>query len=128
METESETETELSGVTEEYICDDAGNPCIGSDGYALVKKETNKQGQVISERYYDLDKNPVICKKGYAQIRFEYDDAGHCIKQVVYDSRNKPVRIRKFEYNADGSKKKQYNYLPNGKLESTKVFEYILPK
>ncbi|MBQ4434159.1 MAG: hypothetical protein II894_08405 [Bacteroidales bacterium] len=47
---------------------------------------------------------------------------------MVYDSRNKPVRIRKFEYNADGSKKKQYNYLPSGKLESTKVFEYILPK
>ena len=63
-----------------------------------------------------------------SRVTYEYDDDGHCIKQVVYDSRNKPVRIRKFEYNADGSKKKQYNYLPSGKLESTKVFEYILPK
>ena len=54
-----------------------------------------------------------------SRVTYEYDDDGHCIK---------PVRIRKFEYNADGSKKKQYNYLPSGKLESTKVFEYILPK
>ena len=93
METESETETELSGVTEEYICDDAGNPCIGSDGYALVKKETNKQGQVISERYYDLDKNPVICKKGYAQIRFEYDDAGNVITERYYDVDGQPLSL-----------------------------------
>ncbi len=56
---------------------------------------------------------------------FEYNEAGKCIKQTEYDSRNKPVRIRKFEYYPDGSKKKQYNYLPSGKLESSKEFEYI---
>lgn len=56
---------------------------------------------------------------------FEYNEAGKCIKQTEYDSRNKPVRIRKFEYYPDGSKKRQYNYLPSGKLETTKEFEYI---
>ena len=40
-------------------------------------------------------------------------------------SMNKPVRIRKYEWNADGTKKKQYNYAPNGKLQSVKVFEYV---
>ena len=44
---------------------------------------------------------------------------------MVYDDRNKPIRIRKYEYNADGTKKKQFNYLPNGKLATVKVFEYM---
>jgi len=35
------------------------------------------------------------------------------------------VRVRKYEYNADGTKNKQYNYLPNGKLYSVKTYEYF---
>ena len=60
------------------------------------------------------------------RVTIEYDEAtGKVSKEVVYDDRNKPVRIRKYEYNADGTKGKQYNYLPNGKLYSVKTFEYI---
>ena len=47
-----------------------------------------------------------------------------CKEQVEYDDKNRPVRIKQFEYNEDGTKKKQYNYKPNGELESTKTFEY----
>jgi len=47
-----------------------------------------------------------------------------CKEQVEYDDKNHPVRVKQFEYNADGTRKKQYNYKPNGKLESTKTFEY----
>jgi hypothetical protein len=60
------------------------------------------------------------------RIVFEYNDQALCVKEVVYDYRNKPYRIRKYEYHENGTKKKQYNYLPNGKLYSTKVFEYLL--
>lgn len=56
---------------------------------------------------------------------YEYGENGRITKEVEYDDRNKPVRIRKYEWNADGTKKKQYNYAPNGKLLSIKVFEYI---
>lgn len=55
----------------------------------------------------------------------EYGPNGRIVKEVVYDDRNKPFRIRKYEYNTDGTKRKQYNYLPNGRLYSVKVFEYI---
>ena len=55
----------------------------------------------------------------------EYGENGRVVKEVEYDDRNKPVRIRKYEWNADGTKKKQYNYAPNGKLLTVKVFEYI---
>ena len=60
------------------------------------------------------------------RVTYEYDDAtGKVTKEVVYNDRNKPTRIRRYEWNADGTKAKQYNYLPNGKLYSVKVFEYV---
>lgn len=59
------------------------------------------------------------------RVVVEYNKSGFVEKEIVYDYRNKPVRIRKYEYNSDGTKHKQYNYLPNGKLYSIKVFEYI---
>ena len=60
------------------------------------------------------------------RVTFEYDDiTGKIVKEVVYDDHNKPVRIRKYEYNTNGTKKKQYNCYPNGKLASVKVFEYL---
>ena len=61
------------------------------------------------------------------RITYEYTDSvgGKVLREVEYNDKNKPVRIRKYEYNPNGTKAKQYNYLPNGKLESVKVFEYI---
>ena len=60
------------------------------------------------------------------RITYEYDDmTGKVVKEVEYNDRNNPARIRKYEWNEDGTKAKQYNYLPNGKLFSIKVFEYV---
>lgn len=56
---------------------------------------------------------------------YEYGTNGRVVKEVEYNEKNKPVRIRKYEWNEDGTRKKQYNYAPNGKLLSVKVFEYI---
>ena len=57
---------------------------------------------------------------------FYYENAtvGKVTKEEVYDARNKVTRIRLYEYNADGTRKTQYNYLPSGKLYSVKTFEY----
>ena len=79
---------------------------------------------------YDADGRKIedveYSQKGMkARCTYEYDVNGRVSKEVVYNDQNKPVRIRKFEYYSDGSKKKQYNYSPKGKLESTKEFEYI---
>jgi len=60
------------------------------------------------------------------RITSTYDDTtGKVLEEVEYNDRNRPVRIRKYEWNPDGTKAKQYNYLPNGKLYSVKVFEYV---
>ena len=57
---------------------------------------------------------------------FEYGENDKINREVEYDDRDKPVAIRKYEYNSELKKTKQYNYGPNGKLLSTKVFEYII--
>jgi antitoxin component YwqK of YwqJK toxin-antitoxin module len=53
------------------------------------------------------------------------DITAKVVREIEYNDRNKVVRIRKFEYDEDGSKVRQLNYYPNGKLESVKTFEYI---
>lgn len=53
------------------------------------------------------------------------DISAKVVREIEYNDRDKVVRIRKFEYNEDGSKCRQLNYYPNGKLESVKVFEYV---
>ena len=53
------------------------------------------------------------------------DITAKVVREIEYNDRDKVVRIRKFEYNEDGSKKRQLNYYPNGKLESIKTFETV---
>ncbi len=59
------------------------------------------------------------------RITFEYDyKTGRVVRENIYNDKNKLIRIRKYEYHANGRKKIQYNYNPNGKLYSTKMYEY----
>ena len=53
------------------------------------------------------------------------DITAKVLREIEYNDRDKVVRIRKFEYDEDGSKVRQLNYYPNGKLESVKTFEYV---
>ena len=56
---------------------------------------------------------------------YEYDPVVDKIaKETKYNSKNKPILVRKYEYDEDGTRRKQYNYAPNGKLLTVKVFEY----
>jgi len=52
-----------------------------------------------------------------SRVTSKYDDVtGKVVEEVEYNDRNRPVRIRKYEWNEDGTK---------AKLFSIKVFEYI---
>ncbi len=55
---------------------------------------------------------------------YEYDENNRCVKEILYDERKKIKRIRRIEYNPDGTKKAHYNYLPTGRLYSTKQYKY----
>lgn len=59
------------------------------------------------------------------KIVYSYDENKRCIQQTEYDGRNRIVEFKKFEYNPDGTKKKQITYSAKGKVTSEKEFEYI---
>jgi len=57
---------------------------------------------------------------------FEYQGTSTKVNRVIiYNEKNKVVRIKKYEYDAEGRRTRQFNYSPNGKLVTTKTFEYI---
>ncbi len=77
----------------------------------------NAEGRKIEEIEYSADGQ---------KWRKRYEHAGgKCVKEMVYNERNKLVTIKKYEYNAFGKKKVQYNYDARGNLISIKTFEYI---
>lgn len=88
-------------------------------------KDRELEAEVIyNEKGYKIEEIEYATAGMKERTTFEYDENNRCIKEVLYDDRNKVKRIRKIEYNADGTKKAHYNYLPNGRLYSTKQFEY----
>ena len=116
---------------------------------ATITKRENRKGMVLKEwNTPNGDKRAFLDRKttydalgrkieeveyaSYGQkwrVVSEYPDnsdiTAKVVREIEYNDRDKVVRIRKFEYNEDGSKKRQLNYYPNGKLESVKTFEYV---
>lgn len=81
---------------------------------------------VYNEHGYKIQEIEYAVYGMRSKVLYEYDENNRCVKEIVYDDRNKITRIRKIIYNADGTRKTQYNYLPNGRLYSTKQYEYSI--
>ena len=116
---------------------------------ATIQKRENRRGMVLKEwntavgaRMPFLDHVTTYDSLGRKIEEIEYANYGQksrvvseyppnsdvsakVVREIEYNDRNRVVRIRKFEYNDDGTKSRQLNYYPNGKLESVKVFEYV---
>ena len=116
---------------------------------STIQKRDNRRGMVLKEwntaagdKRAFLDRVTTYDEYGrkieeieyasYGQkwrIVFEYppnsDVTAKVVREIEYNDRDKVVRIRKYEYDEDGSKVKQLNYYPTGKLESVKTFEYV---
>lgn len=103
----------------------------------IVKEWKQKAGSKAKARHLDHQttydalgrKTEEIEYASYGQqyrIVYEYDGKSRsCTREVEYDDKDQVRRIRKYEYNADGTRKCQYTYKPNGHLVSTKEFEYV---
>ncbi len=127
-----------------------GSGCFAqSVSEATVVKRENRKGMTIKEwntmagsKRAFLDHVTVYDEMGRKIEEIEYASYGQksrvvseyppnsdvtakVVREIEYNDRDKVVRIRKFEYNEDGTKKRQLNYYPNGKLESVKTFEVI---
>ena len=116
---------------------------------ATITKRENRKGMVLKEwntpngdKRAFLDRATTYDEFGRKIEEIEYASYGQkwrvvseypansditakVVREIEYNDRDKVVRIRKFEYNEDGSKKRQLNSYPNGKLESVKTFEYV---
>jgi len=132
----------LCGLYAEYAAGQEKKPPPDTRPATLEEKRERRQNRVVKEWNTEgkrkwVDRLTVWDPEGrkieeieyasYGQkerVVSEYGDDHKCTREIVYNDKNKVVRIRKYEYNADGTKKIQYNYLPSGKLYSTKVFEY----
>lgn len=100
----------------------------------IVKEYKQKAGSKTAE----LDKSITYDAQGrkteeveyasYGQkerVIYEYDANGRLTRDIEYDDKNHVKRIRKYEYNANGTRHAIYTYLPDGKLTSTRTYEYI---
>ena len=116
---------------------------------ATIQKRENRRGMVLKEwntavgsKIPFLDHVTTYDELGRKIEEIEYASYGQksrvvseyppdsdvtakVVREIEYNDRDRVVRIRKFEYNEDGSKSRQLNYYPNGKLESVKVYEYV---
>ena len=116
---------------------------------STIQKRENRKGMVLKEwntaagdKRAFLDRVTTYDEMGRKIEEIEYASYGQksrvvseyppdsdvtakVVREIEYNDRDKVVRIRKFEYNEDGSKKCQKNYYPNGKLESVKTYEYV---
>ena len=116
---------------------------------STIQKRENRKGMVLKEwntaagdKRAFLDRVTTYDELGrkveeieyasYGQkwrVVFEYpansDITAMVVREIEYNDRDKVTRIKKYEYNDDGSKKCQKNYYPNGKLESVKTYEYV---
>ena len=116
---------------------------------ATIAKRENRKGLVLKEwntpngdKRAFLDRKTTYDALGRKVEEIEYASYGQkwrvvseypansditakVVREIEYNDRDKVTRIRKYEYNDDGSKKCQKNYYPNGKLESVKTFEYV---
>ena len=116
---------------------------------STIQKRENRKGMVLKEwntaagdKRAFLDRVTTYDELGRKIEEIEYASYGQkwrvvseypansditakVVREIEYNDRDKVVRIRKFEYDEDGSKVRQLNYYPNGKLESVKTFEYV---
>ena len=133
----------LCGIHSEYAVAQEKKQTYDTRPTTVEEKRERKQNRVVKEWNTEgkrkwMDRLSVWDPEGRKIEDIEYASYGQKervvseyegndikpVKEIVYDDKNKVYRIRKFEYNPDGTKKVQYNYLPNGKLYSVKIFEY----
>ena len=79
----------------------------------------NAKGQLIEEIEYGDYGRHMTWRSEYF-----YNAKGQLEKEIVYNERNKPTKVRKFEYDSNGTCVRRLNYGANGVLNSYRQFEF----
>jgi hypothetical protein len=106
--------TRIHTVT--YI-DDAGEPVVTTDGYAILEYELNDQGNRVWEGYYDAAYAQTNCADGYSNVERGYDQEGRLISERYVD------RYNKLTNNKNGVAGWTGRYDENGELIITSCYD-----
>ncbi len=60
-----------------------------------------------------------------SRTTYVYNEKGKCTEEKHFDEYNKLEKTVQYQYNEFGKKQSARTLLPNGKLKSEKVYEYI---
>ena len=72
------------------VYDENGNPCYHADGYSTLERVYEK-GNLISEKYFDVQGNPMVSGDYFHEFRKEYDEKGNSLRWTYYDTEGQPL-------------------------------------
>ena len=79
--------------TEVSFYDANDHPVTCDLGYAVMKKEYNKQGQIIKESYFDSENKPAINKdQSSHKLETDYDEKGNKIEIRYFGADNELLK------------------------------------
>ena len=78
-------------ASEKYF-DEYGNPMIREDTlYSERRLSYDENGNIVSEKYYDLNGQLTMSSAGYAGYERVYDENSRCISETYLNTEEKPV-------------------------------------
>ena len=105
-------------VEERYYAAD-GSIVACEDGYAIMRKEYDDNGNVVSTAYFDTADQPFLVEKlGYASISMSYDDAGNKIGETYYDTSGTVISLENKNYAGV-----RYTYDENKNITSEEFYD-----
>lgn len=122
---------EWGNVNYEATCDNLGNLYIDPKcGYAMVKREYDVKGNLISISYYGFQGTPIIVNGlGYHKAINKYDERSHLIECEYFDEKEASVEVGgisriQYTYGDDNKKSREDNFDKNGKLIKYYTYQY----
>ena len=113
-----------------------GTPVTRNDGYAAVERKYNSAGNIIEERYFDLELRPVACTDGYEMVRKGYNEEKRISRDAYYYHDGEPAANRRgvyqtvYAYNEQGQTVREAyfdregNPMPDSKDVYRTAYEY----
>lgn len=122
---------EWGNVNYEATSDGHGNLYVDpTSGYAVIRKEYDSKGDILSESYYGKEEKPIIVASlGYHMIKNKYDDRSHLVESEYLGTDVSAVEVNgvcriKLSYDADNNKSREDSYDKDGKLVKSYTYQY----
>ena len=107
----------VTRIHEVTFLNENGAAVTTADGYAILEYETDENGNVTWEGYYDSYHAAAVCSEGYSSVERGYDGEGRLISERYLD------RYNKLTNNSQGIAGWNGYYTADGKLVITSQYD-----